>query len=192
MGASDRDDAELARLGLLPDRSLYEMRVPLPIAERPRLPAGIEVRTFQPGRDEDAWLTVNNRAFQNHAEQGGWIRETLVRREQDAWFDPSLFFLGFDAEGLAGFNWLKIHDAHGRDPKLGEIFVIGVDPRTQGTGLGRALAIIGLDAVHARGIDTGSLFTAAENNEGVLHLYRALGFTVHRTDRAYEVEVPEQ
>jgi mycothiol synthase len=209
MGASDRDDAELARLGLLPDRSLYEMRVTLPIAERPRLPAGIEVRTFEPGRDEDAWLTVNNRAFQNHAEQGGWIRETLLRREQDAWFDPSLFFLGFDAEGLAGFNWLKIHDAHGRadaaeprtakrgsradgDPRVGEIFVIGVDPRAQGTGLGRALAIIGLDAVHARGIDTGSLFTAAENNEGVLHLYRALGFTVHRTDRAYEVEVPEQ
>jgi mycothiol synthase len=188
LGAVDGDDAALAELGLYPDRSLYEMRVPLPLEERPKLPAGYDVRTFEPGRDEDAWLEVNNRAFANHAEQGGWIRETLQRRMNEQWFDPTLFFLAFDAQGLAGFNWIKIHDAHARDPRLGEIFVIGIDPRAQGSGLGRALAIVGLDAAHDRGTDTGSLFVAAEN-EGARHLYRSLGFTVHRTDRAYEADV---
>ncbi|HTL86390.1 MAG TPA: GNAT family N-acetyltransferase, partial [Acidimicrobiia bacterium] len=68
------------------------------------------------------------------------------------------------------------------------IFVIGVDPRMQGSGLGRALAIHGLSAVHDRGIDAGSLFVAAEN-AGALRLYRSLGFEIHRTDRAYETEV---
>jgi mycothiol synthase len=188
LGADDGDDAALAQLGLQPDRSLFEMRVPLPVTERPKVPEGITVRPFEPERDEDAWLAVNNRAFANHAEQGGWIQETLRRRMNEPWFDPTLFFLGFDAQGLAGFNWIKIHDAHGRDPRLGEIFVIGIDPRAQGSGLGRALAIVGLDRAHDRGVDTGSLFVAAEN-KGAIHLYRSLGFTVHRIDRAYEVEV---
>ncbi|HYL53276.1 MAG TPA: mycothiol synthase [Acidimicrobiia bacterium] len=188
LGARPEDDAELGAVGLRPDRDLFEMRVPLPLAEQPQWPAGTEVRPFTAGRDEQAWLDVNNRAFANHAEQGGWVAETLERRMAEPWFDPALFLLAFDAKGLAGFNWMKIHDAHGRDPRLGEIFVIAVDPRMQGSGLGRALAVAGLDAVRRRGVDTGSLFCAADNT-GALHLYESLGFTVHRTDRAYEREV---
>lgn len=187
-GATGADDADLARAGLRPARGLHEMRVPLPLTETAKWPPGVTVRTFQPGRDEAAWLAVNNRAFGNHPEQGGWVEATLARRMGEPWFDPSLFFLAFDDDGLAGFNWLKVHDAHGRDPRIGEIFVIGVDPRGHGTGLGRALAITGLDAVAARGITTGSLFVAADN-EPALRLYRSLGFTEHRTDRAYERDV---
>jgi mycothiol synthase len=188
-GGEQNDDALLAREGFEPSRVLYEMRVPLPLAEQPRWPEGVEVRTFEPGRDEEAWLALNNRAFANHPDQGGWIAETLQRRMAERWFDPTLFLLAEDADGLVGSNWLKIHDAHGRDPRLGEIFVIGVDPRAQGTGLGRALAVEGLHRVHAHGVDTGSLFTDA-SNEGAVRLYGSLGFVVHRTDRAYETTVP--
>jgi mycothiol synthase len=188
LGATDTDDVDLRASGFEVARGLYELRVPLPIAEQPKWPEGIEVRDFEPGRDEAAWLSVNNRAFANHAEQGGWIADTLARRMADPWFDPSLFLLAVDAEGLAGFNWCKIHDAHGRDPRLGEIFVIGVDPRTQGTGLGRALAIAGLQRLHDRGVTTGMLFTDADNAPA-LKLYRSLGFDTHRIDRAYEREV---
>ena len=187
-GASATDDAELAGTGLRPARDLYEMRVPLPLAEEPHRPEGFEVRPFEVGRDEDAWLAVNNLAFAGHAEQGGWTRATLARRTSEPWFDPTLFLLAFDAAGLAGFDWLKLHDAHDRDPRLGEIYVIGIHPRTQGTGLGRALAVAGLQAVHERGIGTGMLYCAADNAPA-LKLYRSLGFTVHRVDRAYECEV---
>ena len=69
-----------------------------------------------------------------------------------------------------------------------QIYVIGVDPRAQGTGLGRALVIEGLRAVHDRGAVAGMLFCAADN-AGALALYLSLGFTVHRTDRAYLREV---
>jgi mycothiol synthase len=188
---SPADDALLAASKYDRQRDLYQMRVALPLAETAAVPDDIEVRTFVPGRDEEAWLAVNNRAFANHPEQGGWIRETLERRMAEPWFDPKLFLLAFDGAALAAFNWLKVHEATDHDPRLGEIFVIGVDPGQQGRGLGRALAVEGLARLSALGITTGVLFVAAENT-GALALYRSLGFTIHRTDRAYEhLVVPE-
>ena len=161
--ATDEDDALLAPTGLKATRGLYEMRVPLPRPEPIEWPEGIEVRDFEPGRDEAAWLVVNNRAFENHPDQGDWIEATLARREAEPWFDPSIFVLAFDDEGLAGYNWCKIHPARGRQPALGEIFVIGIDPRMAGKRLGRPLALEGLRRLAERGLRTGSLFTASDN-----------------------------
>jgi mycothiol synthase len=146
------------------------------------------VRDFEAGRDDVDWLRVNNLAFENHPEQGAWIESTLARRLQEPWFDPTIFVLAFDDVGLAGFNWCKIHPAHDGEPALGEIWVIGVDPRLAGRGLGRPLAVEGLARMHARGVATGSLFTNADNERAV-RLYRSLGFTVHRIDRSYACEV---
>jgi mycothiol synthase len=61
----------------------------------------------------------------------------------------------------------------------------------QGTGLGRALAVAGLDLVHEQTVDTGMLFCAADNAPA-LKLYRSLGFTIHRLDRAYERDVSDR
>jgi mycothiol synthase len=189
-GVHEGDDAPYLTAGFRISRDLYEMRVALPLEEQPKWADGITVRTFEPGRDDAEWLAVNNRAFANHPEQGGWIESTLQRRMADAWFDPSIFVLAFDDDGLAGYNWGKIHQGHGRDPDMGEIFVIGVDPRAAGRGLGRALAIEGLSRMAARGVGTGVLFTDAANERAV-RLYRSLGFDVHRVDRAYELDVPD-
>lgn len=188
LGAQPDDDADLRTSGFEPDRELYEMRVPLPLGVDPKWADGITVRPFEPGRDERAWLDVNNRAFAGHEEQGAWTEATLARRTAEPWFDPALFLLAIDDRGLVGFDWLKVHEARDRDPRLGEIYVVGVDPRAQGRGLGWSLAVAGLDAVHGGGVDTGMLFCAADNTNA-LKLYRALGFAVHRTDRAYEREV---
>jgi mycothiol synthase len=178
------DEPGFTAAGFRLDRALYEMRVPLPLAAHPPRPAGISVRPFEPGRDDAEWLRVNNRAFAGHAEQGGWTEDTLRGRMAEPWFDPSVFLLAFDDRGLAGFNWLKWHAPRGNDPALGEIYVIGVDERTKGTGLGRWLAVEGLQLMHTRGAPLGMLFVGAEN-ERALALYRSLGFVVHRTDRAY-------
>ena len=183
-GATDADDDAFGAAGFRAARGLYEMRAPLPLSEPIPWPAGIEVRTFGPGRDDAEWLRVNNRAFASHTDQGGWTEATLKTRMAEPWFDPALFFLAFDAGGLAGFNWLKQHPARSPDPALGEIYVIGVDPRAQGTGLGRALALNGLRTVHAAGASAAMLFCAADN-VSALALYRSLGFSVYRTDRAY-------
>jgi mycothiol synthase len=180
--------------GFTPGRELLQMRRSLPVGE----PWQLELRAFEPGRDEAAWLEVNNRAFHWHPEQGGWDIETLKSREQQPWFDPAGFLLHErddrprtdDAAGgrrLAGFCWTKVHDDH--DPPLGEIYVIAVDPDFQGLGLGRSLVLAGLDSLHARGLSVGMLYVDRSNTPAV-RLYEDLGFTVDHLDRAYVIDVP--
>ena len=185
-GRSGRASGDFSACGLILERELWQMRIALPCPETPRWPPGVRVRTFEPGRDEAAWLEVNNRAFVDDPDQGGWTPATLAGRVAEAWFDPSGFLLAFDDRGLAGFCWTKVHPgALPHDPEpLGEIYVIGVDPDRQGTGLGRALVLGGLASLHDRGIRVGMLFVAAGNAPAV-SLYRALGFRVTRVDRAY-------
>ena len=62
-----------------------------------------------PGDDEGAWLEVNNRAFAGHPEQGAWTVEMLRARERSPGSTPTGFLLAFDADGLAGFCWTKVH-----------------------------------------------------------------------------------
>ena len=185
-GADDRADRLAAATGFTLERELWQMRVPLPLAEEPRWPHGIQVRTFEPGRDEQEWLGVNNRAFSDDPDQGGWSLATLEEREAEPWFDPSGFLLALDDRGIAGFCWTKLHDAAPPlEPEpLGEIYVIGVAPDRQGSGLGRALTVAGLASIHERGPSIGMLFVTAANTAAV-GLYRALGFEQMRIDRAY-------
>ena len=167
--------------GFTVDRQQFQLDMVLPIAETAQWPEGVTVRPFVPRRDESAWLRVNNRAFENHPDQGGWIADVLARRMAEPWFDPAGFLLAWRGDDLLGFCWTKVHTEPVRQ---GEIYVIGVDPDAQGLGLGRALVIAGLDYLERdRRCETGILYVAADNAAAV-GLYRALGFTTKRTDTA--------
>ena len=87
-----------------------------------------------------------------------------------------------DGPGLIGACWTKVH--RDRDPVLGEIYVIDVDPRHHGQGWGRSLTVAGLVHLAGRGITVGMLYTDATNVAAV-GLYRSLGFTVDHIDRSY-------
>ena len=167
-------------------RTLYQMRRPLP-ADRH---ATITTRAFVPGADDEAWLDVNNRAFADHAEQGGWTATTFRQRQQEEWFDPEGFRIHERDGRVAGFCWTKVHPGgdHASDPNhegdLGEIYVIAVDPDFHGLGLGSELTVSGLDHLSERGIRTGLLYVDA-GNEGAVAMYRKLGFDVHATNAAF-------
>ncbi|HWL43234.1 MAG TPA: mycothiol synthase [Ilumatobacter sp.] len=171
--------------GLAPVRGLHEMRRPLPHERR----ADIVTRAFRPGTsDEDAWLHVNNRAFADHPEQGGWTRATLTARLAADWFDADGFRLHEVADGsalrLAGFCWTKVHPATATDPQLGEIYVIAADPDFAGRGLGTQLTLAGLDWLTEHGVTTADLYVDADNT-AAFNLYTRLGFHIHRTRTAF-------
>ena len=183
-----RADATAAgALGLSAERDLWQLRVQLPLPA----PSALPVRAFAVGRDEHDWLAVNNRAFDWHPEQGGWTVEQLEARFAEPWFDPDGFLLHHDAASgrLAGFVWTKVHEPHGDDPTLGEIYVIGVDPAFAGRGLGRALTLAGFAWLHGeRSVPVGMLYVDA-GNEPAVRLYTSLGMTRHHTDSSFVGEV---
>ena len=200
--------AGLARsLGFRRSRVLLQMRrslaVPLPPVV---LPPGVRVRTFSPGQDEQAWTEINNRAFADHPDQGGWDVAEVLLREQEPWFDPAGFFLAErDSDGgrrLVGFHWTKVHGGHGADephdgellgehthehhdhPPIGEVYIVGVDPDEQGRGLGPALTLTGLHSLRARGLSDVLLYVD-ESNTAAVKTYERLGFERHATDVMY-------
>jgi mycothiol synthase len=178
-----------AAAGFTRVRSLWQMRRPLPAASgpgipEPSLPAGVTLRTFIPGKDEDAWLEVNARAFAHHPEQGAWSRADLELREAEPWFDPDGFFLAERDGELAGFHWTKVHAQGPAGVPEGEVYVVGVAPGRQGGGLGRALTLAGLRYLEARGLAHVMLYVDEENTAAT-RLYAALGFTRWRTDAMY-------
>ena len=181
--ASASDDEWAEAHGFEVERNLIQMRCPLPVPPGRRR-SGPEIRTrpFRPGLDEDAWLTTNNRAFATHPEQGHWDLATMLEREKEPWFDPDGLLLLEEDGQVAGSCWTKVHAE--TDPPMGEIYVIGVDPRFHGRGWGRALTEAGLDWLAGQGLDVGMLYVDADNVAAV-SMYRSMGFADHHVDRAY-------
>ena len=178
-----------ATLGFELDRELLQMRRPLPTGPQ----ATISTRSFVPGADEEAFLTVNNRAFADHHEQSAWTVDMVLAREHAVWFDPDGFRL-YEQEGrLAGFCWTKVHRPavpRADDGALGEIYVIAVDPDFAGQGLGKQLTLAGLDHLARIGIDTAMLYVDADNTAAV-SMYERLGFTVHSSSSAFSYQLAD-
>ncbi|SFH17268.1 mycothiol synthase [Actinopolymorpha cephalotaxi] len=184
-----------AATGFTADRALAWMRRPLhgpgarPLPDIAP-PAGVTIRAFEPGRDEQAWLAVNAAAFAAHPEQGRWTRADLDARTGAAWFDPAGFFVAERDGELVGFHWTKVHTGRirgGEPGPAGEIYVLGVAPHAQGGGLAKALAVAGLAYLRDRGLATVMLYVEADNRAAV-GLYERLGFTRAATDVMYHHE----
>ncbi|WP_329497053.1 mycothiol synthase [Kitasatospora herbaricolor] len=172
-------------------RELRQMRRAGKAVDEAPLPEGVTLRTFRPGEDDAQWLRLNALAFAHHPEQGAWTEQDLADRCAEPWFDPAGFFLATRGDRVVGFHWTKVHPGAQGGPALGEVYVVGVDPAEQGSGLGRALTAAGLrhltgDGPGDRGLDTVLLYVDADNPAAV-RVYERLGFTVHEVDLMYRV-----
>ena len=128
------------------------------------------VRTFDADRDE---LAVHQLVEGAMSELEGHVPEALeVWRSQrilkKGW-DPSLWLLLHDGEGLAGAalgeRW---------DGGVGYVAELGVAPRARGRGHGRTLLLALFDAFRDAGLHTAELSVHGANR-GAAHLYESVG-----------------
>ncbi len=177
-----------AAAGLRRARELWRMERALgPARPLPpvSLPDGVRVRAFRPGRDEDAWLRLNARAFAAHPEQGAWGRSDFDARAAEPWFDPAGLLLLVSGEDqrppghLLAAHWTKLVGDHG------EVYVLGVDPDAQGRGLGRVTALVGLHHLAGRGAVVVDLYVEGDNT-AARRTYTGLGFARVATDVVFE------
>ena len=154
-------------------------------------PDGIKIRPFERHRDEADWLELNARAFVDLPDQGQLTRAGLDDLLEQDWVDLDGFLLAHEVDGsgregrLVGFHWTKTHPAQGpRQPRIGEVYVLGVDPDAHGRGLGKALTLAGLAYLWQQGIREVILYVE-DTNQAAIATYERLGFTRYDTDVLY-------
>jgi len=175
----------LARAGLEPIRSSFQMRIELAreIA-RPEWPEGVVVRAFRPGEDERVY-EAHQESFEDHwdyrrtpmDEWRRWLRETPR-------FDPELWFVAEEGDEIAGVALCAWHWSG--DPQFGWVHVLGVRRPWRRRGLGLALLLHAFADFKARGATRVGLGVDAENTTGAVRLYERAGMTVARRNDTYQ------
>ncbi len=182
-----------ARLGFEIQRELAFMRRPMVEPPRePAIPSGVAFRPYVAGADDDEFLRVNNAAFEGHPENGGWDHRVFAQRRSLEWFEADGLILAWRGERCVGFHWTKWHshesdEVPAHEPE-GEVYVLGVDPAEQGTGLGRALLLAGLRHLYARGCRRSILYVDS-SNAGAVKLYESEGFVTLYREVCYQDDV---
>lgn len=175
------------KLGFTKARELWQMRRSL-YAELPKLelPVNTKIRSFNVSKDKDNWLDLNAKVFADHPEQGRLDQAGLSIRLSEKWFKPDGFLISTDDHGnFTGYNWTKIHGNSIGHSAIGEIYVLGVAPQMRSTGLGRALAIAGLEYLRGEGLAAAMLYVDRDNTSAV-KLYESIGFAHWDTDVMFQ------
>lgn len=142
-------------------------------------PPEVEAPT-RPLRDDerDAWLELSNAAFVGHPENGGWTRRDLDWRVELPWTSLQRWPVVSAADRLLAGVWTKIEEGSAS----GELYVVAVDPASQGRGLGKVVVAAALRGLAQAGCRSAHLYVDADNTAAV-RLYRWAGFvdgSVHR------------
>lgn len=174
-----------ASAGLVPVRTLLLMSRERFDSPTPKVVPGLTLRSFT-NADRADLIAVNAAAFAHHREQGQLDEAGFAARAEQDWFDPDGLILGFDAEGLAGFHWTKMHP-----DQTGEVYVLAVAPRAQGRGYGAALLQAGLEHLHASGANRVILYVDIADQVAV-RMYGSAGFTVTSRDVCYAPQGQER
>jgi mycothiol synthase len=175
----------LERAGYKLIRHSWRMEIEMnEVLSVPQWPEGIAVHPFVRGQDERAVFETDEEAFQDHwghlpMEFNVWEHWT-VKREN---FDPSLWFLAYEGNELAGICLCKA------EKNLGWVDTLAVRRPWRRRGLGMALLLHSFAEFYQRGIRKVGLGVDAQNLTGATRLYERAGMHVARQDSIYEKEL---
>lgn len=140
----------------------------------PRWPSGVSVQTAGPKPDKRRVQAAHAVLEPGYWEGGGGapiFRQWWKALRKDSEYDPLLFFIASDAEGVAGLVqcWTSAF-----------IKDLAVAPRMRKRGLGRALMLHAFNAFAVRGAQHVDL-KVREDNGPAIGLYKSLGMrTIER------------
>ena len=154
-------------------RTILKLHLPI-TTELAEPNTSAEISTFK-SADADEWLALNNEIFIVHPDQGDWVMQDLTNRMNESWFDADGFFLAREKGQIIGFCWTKIHNDRVNEGAIGEIYVIGVNPNSHSSGLGKALLLTALRYFQSKEIKESMLYVDADNHAALI-LYKKLGF----------------
>jgi mycothiol synthase len=159
---------QLLAAGYWPAYSYFRMRMDL--ADAPPPPDGVPVREFSRGPDDAPVHALVEEAMAGVPGNEPRSLESwqAAKVDKDGW-DPSLWLLHEDADGLAGVvlceRW---------EDGLGYVDYLAVAARSRGQGLGRAMLLHGLAALRDAGLTVAELSVQGENASAT-RLYESVG-----------------
>lgn len=170
-------EAFAASVGFDYRSSLWQLRLgPEDAVPLPSFPAGYHPRAFQPGPDDEPYLTLISVSFADHPTPIHLSLEIMQHVHARPGFDPTEIAVvpaPDDASRLVGFCRTHLVDSDG--VRYAEIGTLGVLPEYRGLGLGRELLRWGIHSLRSRG--AGDIVLAVEGrNANALRLYERSGF----------------
>ncbi|MFT3891368.1 MAG: GNAT family N-acetyltransferase [Anaerolineales bacterium] len=185
---NQKDTAGIALLqneGYLPAQYHWRMEINLKdTPPAPNFPAGIELRPFVQGEQDEAILRAHNEAFRIHPGHVDMSLEEWRRyRYDDPEFDPTLWMIAWDGGEIAAYSINRYRTG------IGWIRSLGVRPAWRKHGLGEALLYQSFGEYYRRGMKTIGLGVNANNPTGATRLYQKVGMHAASEHVTYEKEL---
>ena len=185
-------EALVRRSGFAPVQYYFVMRRPLTDLPAVRPVSGVELRPFDPARDDEV-RRVHNLAFVDHfgtAERDAYAWQTWFTGQRA--FRPATSRLALADGAVVGYCLVYEYDADTGATGVREAFLgqIGVAASARGRGLGSALIAASLHAAAEDGVDRAGLTVDTDNTTGALQLYERLGFAVEGRETVWAHKVP--
>ncbi|MEW6404335.1 MAG: N-acetyltransferase, partial [Chloroflexota bacterium] len=171
--------------GYRPVRFSWRMEINLDEAPpAPQWPRGIELRPFAAEKHARLVFDAVEDAFRDHwghtpMRYEVW-KENHLGRES---FDPTLWFIAWDGDQIAGTSLCRYRN------EVGWVGMLGVRPAWRRLGLARALLLHSFAEFYQRGMKTIGLGVDAQNPNGATKLYQSAGMKVAAEYVIYEKEL---
>ncbi len=170
--------------GYQPIRFSWHMEINLTEApSAPVWPEGVEVRPFVLDDHNQAVFEAHEEAFSDHwGHTPGTYADWQTRMTHHEDFDPSLWFIAWDGDQIAGYSLCRYRMG------IGWVGSLGVRRPWRKHGLGMALLLHSFGEFHKRGMNTIGLGVDASNPTGATRLYQKAGMKITAEYVIYEKE----